>query len=111
MNTKTIIRVGEVMTRNVITIESTKSVREAMRLMREKETSSLIVERRDVDDEFGIIGVTDIARKVMGKRHSPDRVNVYEITSQPVVTLPDAMNSVFAMRQLTEFKMSRALVG
>lgn len=110
MNTKKIIRVGEVMTRNVITIESTKSVREAMRLMREKETSSLIVERRDVDDEFGIIVVTDIARKVMGKRHSPDRVNVYEIMSKPVVTLPEEMNIVFAMRMLTNFKMSRALV-
>lgn len=110
MNTTEIIRVGQVMTRNVITIESTKSVRQAMRLMRDKGTSSLIVERRDTGDEFGIILVTDIAKKVMGKRHSPDRVNVYEIMSKPVVTLPEEMNIVFAMRMLTNFEISRALV-
>ncbi len=110
MNTTEIIRVGQVMTRNVITIESTKSVRDAMRLMRQKETSSLIIERRDAEDECGIIVVTDIAREVLGKRHSPDRVNVYEIMSKPVVTLPEEMNIVFAMRMLTNFNMSRALV-
>ncbi len=110
MNTKEIVRVGDVMTPNVLTIDATESVRNAIHLMRDNGTSSLIIERRDSDDEFGIIVVTDIAREVLGKRLSPDRVNVYEVMSKPVITLPEEMNIVFAVRMLTSFKMSRALV-
>jgi len=104
------IRVADVMTDGVITIEATATIREAVRLMRDKSTSSLIVERRDADDEFGLIVVTDIASQVVGKNLSPDRVNVYEVMSKPVLTLPAEMNVVYAVRMLSRYGQRRALV-
>jgi CBS domain-containing protein len=74
------------------------------------EVSSLIVEPRDDADEFGLLGVTDIAREVIGKGRAPDRVNVYEVVTKPVLTLPREMNIKYAVRLLVNFKLSRALV-
>jgi len=110
MTEKKITRVVDVMSKGVITVEPTAPVSEAVRLMREHRTSSVIVERRNEADEFGLVVVTDIAREVLGKDLSPDRVNVYEIMSKPVLTLAAEMNVVYAVRMLSRFKLSRALV-
>jgi len=110
MTEKKIIRVADVMTQGIITIEAAATVSEAVRLMREHRTSSLVVERRDEADEFGLVAVADVASEVLGKDLSPDRVNVYEIMSKPVLTLAAEMNVVYAVRMLTRFKLTRALV-
>ncbi len=110
MTDKKITRVTDVMTHGVFTIEPTATVREAVALMTDKRTSSVVVERRDADDEFGIITVTDIAAGVLGKNLSPDRVNVYEIMSKPLVSVAAEMNVVYAVRLLVRFKLTRALV-
>ena len=110
MTDKKITRVADAMSQGVITIEATATVREAAHLMRDNRTSSIVVERRDDADEFGMVAVTDIAGEVLGKDLSPDRVNVYEIMSKPVLTLPADMNVVYAVRLLVKFKLTRALV-
>jgi CBS domain-containing protein len=110
MTDKTIYRVMDVMSKGVITIEPTATVAESVGLMREHHTSSIVVERRDDSDEFGLIEISDIASEVLGKNLSPDRVNVYEIMSKPVLTVAVEMNVIYAVRMLTRFKLSRALV-
>jgi len=110
MTDKTLTRVADVMTRGVITIAATATVGEAVHLMTEHHTSSIIVERRDEADEFGIIVVSDIAEAVLGKDLSPERVNVYEVMSKPVLTVAAEMNVKYAVRLLVRFKLSRALV-
>lgn len=107
---KSVVTVQQVMSRNVITVEPTATVHDAVQLMRQNGTSSVIVNRRDTTDEFGLVVVSDIAGEVLGKNLSPERVNVYEIMSKPVLTLAAEMNIVYAVRMLTRFKLSRALV-
>ena len=78
--------------------------------MRETGVSSLAVERRDDTDEYGLLVVSDIAREVITENRAPERVNVYEIMSKPVVTLPVDMKIRYAVRLLVKFDLSRALV-
>ena len=61
MTEKKIIRVSDVMSREVVKVERSATVHDAVRLMSEHRTSSVIVERRDEDDEFGLVAVADIA--------------------------------------------------
>jgi len=110
MTEKKITKVADVMSRGVIMVEPTAPVSEAVGLMRQHHTSSVVVERRDEADEFGLVVVTDIAKGVLGKDLSPDRVNVYEIMSKPVLTLAAEMNVVYGVRMLSRFKLTRALV-
>lgn len=111
MTTKqTITRVADVMTRGIITVEPAATIRHAVQLMSDNRTSSVIVERRDVDDEFGLVTVADIAREVLARDLSPERVNVYEIMSKPVITLAAEMNVIYGVRMLTRYNLTRALV-
>lgn len=105
-----IIRVGDVMSPTVRMIELTATVEDALRAMRNAGVSSLVVERRDPDDEFALIVVTDIAREVIAKDRAAERVNVYEVMSKPVLTVPVDMQSKYAVRLLVRFNLSRALV-
>jgi predicted transcriptional regulator len=105
-----LVRVGDVMSPTVRMIALTASVAEALEAMRGAGVSSLVVERRDDDDEFGLIVVTDIAREVVAKDRAADRVNVYEVMSKPVLTVPVDMQSKYAVRLLVRFNLSRALV-
>ncbi|HSO43061.1 MAG TPA: CBS domain-containing protein [Rhodospirillales bacterium] len=105
-----LVRVGDVMSPMVRMIALTASVAEALEAMRDAGVSSLVVERRDDNDEFGLIVVTDIAREVVAKDRAADRVNVYEVMSKPVLTVPVDMQSKYAVRLLVRFNLSRALV-
>lgn len=110
MSEKRTIRVGDVMGSNLYTIDRLATVAEAMALMKRHEVSSLAVDRRDDDDEFGLLVVADIAREVIAQNRAPERVNVYEIMSKPVLTLPSAMLARYAVRLLVRFELSRAVV-
>jgi predicted transcriptional regulator len=103
-------KVKDVMTPQVRTIGRMATVKEAIDVMREAGVSSLAVERRDASDEFGLLVVSDVAREVVAKGRAPDRVNVYEIMSKPVLTVPADMNIKYAVRMLVHFDLSRALV-
>ena len=57
-----------------------------------------------------MVVVSDIARNVIAPNRSPERVDVYEIMSKPVVTLPSDMLARYAVRLLVRFDISRAIV-
>lgn len=104
------IKVGQVMRTEVYTVDPMTPVRDAMRVMAEHGVSSLVIERRDEQDELGLVVVSDIASQVIAKNHSPDRVDVYEIMSKPVLTLDIEMDIRYAVRLLGSFGLSRGLV-
>jgi CBS domain-containing protein len=104
------IAVQEVMTRSLHTISPLETVAKAMATMREHGVSSLVVERRDDRDEFGLLVVSDIAAHVIAENRAPDRVNVYEVMSKPVLALPAEMDIRNAVRLLVRFSLSRAVV-
>ncbi len=104
------IKVEEVMTRTVKTIDSMATVREAMAEMAAAGVSSLVIERRDERDEFGLLGIADIAAEVVAADRSLDRVNVYEVMTKPVVTLDAEMDIKYGIRLLVRVGLSRGLV-
>jgi CBS domain-containing protein len=110
MNAHETTKVSEAMTASVHTIDAMATVKDAIQEMREHSVSSLAVERRDEHDEFGLLAIVDIAREVIAKNRSAERVNVYEIMSKPVVSLPADMSIKYAVRLLVRFELSRALV-
>lgn len=110
MSSENSLRVRDAMTSSVRTIEAMATVADAIRAMREAEVSSLVVKRRDDADEFALLVVSDIAREVIAKNRAADRVNVYEIMSKPVVTVPADMQVKYAVQLLVRFGLSRALV-
>ena len=110
MNAHEATKVSQAMTASVHTIDATATVKDAIQVMRAHNVSSLAVERRDAHDEFGLLEIVDIAREVIAVNRAAERVNVYEVMSKPVVTLPADMSIKYAVRLLVRFELSRALV-
>ncbi|MBK8470209.1 MAG: CBS domain-containing protein [Actinomycetales bacterium] len=91
-------------------VDRSTSVAEALRTMKHIDTKALIVDKRDDDDEYGIVLISDIAREVLGKDRAPERVNVYEIMSKPVISVHPDMDIRYAARLFDKFGLSRAPV-
>ena len=104
------LRVSDVMGTQLHTIDGLATVSEAMASMKRYQISSLVVNRRHADDEPGIVTVGDIAREVIAHNRAPERINVYEIMSKPALTVRSGMLARYAVRLLTQFRVSRALV-
>lgn len=104
------IRVSEVMIGDVRSIDGLATVSDAAALMRSHSITSLVVNRRDADDEAGLIDIQGIAREVIARNRAPDRVHVYEVMTKPVVSLPATMLVRYAVRHLTTLGLRRALV-
>lgn len=103
-------RVREVMTPAPTVIDGLATVAEAIELMREKDISSLVIDRRHEGDEYGLLVVTDIAERVVAEDRAPERTNVYEVMTKPVLTVDCEMDIKYAIRLLAQFGISRALV-
>ena len=104
------IRVRDLMSEELFTVDGLATVDEAMALMKRHRVGSLVVNRRNEDDELGLIAVGDIARRVIAEDRSPKRVNVYEIMAKSLLTLPEDMLAKYASRLLARFNLSRAVV-
>ncbi|MCG8426169.1 MAG: CBS domain-containing protein, partial [Chromatiales bacterium] len=61
-------------------------------------------------DEYGIVMLSDIARKVLAKDRSPQRVNIYEIMTKPVISVDPDMDIRYCARLFTRYDLSRAPV-
>lgn len=110
MTEQTYTSVRDTMTPEPRCIDGLAPVSQAIRIMREGDLSSLIIERRHEGDEYGIVVIHDIAEKVIGAGRAPGRVSVYEIMSKPALTVDAEMDVKYAIRMLTRFGVSRAVV-
>ncbi|MFO7752596.1 MAG: CBS domain-containing protein [Desulfobacteraceae bacterium] len=107
---KRIIRARDVMQKEIVTIDGMATVRDAAALMRSKNVFSVLIEKRDADDEWGILVVQDFIREVLIPSRSPDDVHVYEIMKKPVITVPADMDIRYVARMLYRVGVRRAPV-
>ena len=104
------ISVGDVMKHEFHVIDGKATIYEALEMMKEFRTSVLVVNRRNEEDEYGILLVSGIARKVLAKERSCKRVNVYEVMVKPAVYVEPEMDIRYCSRLFARFDLVRALV-
>lgn len=110
MSERNIIRVRDVMLKEFDAIDGMLTIAEAIKALRHVETKALIVNKRHDDDEYGLLLISDIARKVLATDRSPERVNVYEIMAKPVITVDADMDIRYCARLFERFAITRTPV-
>ena len=110
MTSKEKISVRDVMKKNFDIIDGMTTVSEALKMMRHVETKTLIVDKRDEHDEYGVVLISDIAKQVLAKNRAPERVNVYEVMAKPVISIDPNMDIRYCARLFENFGLSRAPV-
>ena len=110
MTDRKTIFVKDVMQDHFLLVDGLKTVRDALDAMVAEKARALIVQKRSSHDEFGIVLLSDIAKKVLARDKAPERVNVYEIMSKPVIHVSPDMDVRYCARLFDSFGLSLAPV-
>lgn len=110
MSDGTIVRVRDVMNTRYILIDGLMTVHDALELLADREPCPFIVRKRTPDDEYGMLLLGDVARKVLARNRPFDRVNVYEVMAKPLIHLNPLMDIRYCARLFDSFDLSHAPV-
>ncbi|PIP78905.1 MAG: hypothetical protein COW84_10690 [Gammaproteobacteria bacterium CG22_combo_CG10-13_8_21_14_all_40_8] len=105
-----VIRARDIMKKAYIEVDGMMTVEEALNALKQQNSNVIIVKKRHVDDAFGLVLLSDIAHQVLAKDRSPDRVNLYEVMTKPVVHLPPDMDVRYCARFFERLNLSVAPV-
>ncbi|MUJ25660.1 CBS domain-containing protein [Aliivibrio fischeri] len=104
------MKVENVMSNTYVIVDGLMTVAEGILLAKQKQVKELIIKKRHDDDEYGIVLLSDIAKKVLMQNRSAERTNIYEIMTKPVLSVSPDMNIKYCARLFERFGISRAPV-
>ncbi|MUI55838.1 CBS domain-containing protein [Aliivibrio fischeri] len=104
------IKVENVMSNTYVIVDGLMTVAEGILLAKQKQVKELIIKKRHDDDEYGIVLLSDIAKKVLMQNRSAERINIYEIMTKPVLSVSPDMNIKYCTQLFERFGISRAPV-
>lgn len=99
------IRVKNIMVKDVITVDISKSVKEAAELMSSKNVGCLLVEEEGKIK--GIITERDIVRRVVAIGRDPEKVKVRDIMTSPIVVVSPEATIEEAAKVMVMYKVRR----
>lgn len=105
-----IVRAKDVMQKKIVSIDGMATAKEAAAMMRSQNVYALLVNKRNDDDAWGIVVYQDFIKGVMIPGRTSEEVNVYEIMSKPVITVPADMDVRYVARLLYRAGIRRAPV-
>ena len=103
-------QVRDCMRTDITFVDGKLDVLSALKIMKKDGVTSLMVNRRDENDEHGLIMFSDIAKEVIAKDRAPERVNVYEIMAKPVLAVRPDMQIRYCARLFDNFGINHAPV-
>lgn len=107
---KKVIVARDVMDNRFIELDGMATVSQALAAMKRNNADVVIVNKRHEHDAHGIVLLSDIAKKVLAKNYSPDRMNLYEIMAKPVIGLEPDLDIRYCARLFDRFGLSVAPV-
>lgn len=100
----------DIMNPKVELINRSATALDAVIRMNEVGVSSLIVDRLNPRDTFGIVTMNDIVSKVVAHGHSMAKMHVHEIMTKPLIMLMPNLSVKHVARLLSNTGISRAPV-
>ncbi len=104
------VRVSQVMTDRWVVMDGLHTVEEGIDRLRGSGAEAILVEKREEGDEYGLVLLSDIGKRVMARDRAPSRVNLYEIMAKPVVGIPAQMDVRYCARLFERFGLAQAPV-
>ena len=107
-----LVTVKEIMipTENIIRISSLATVRECLKIMQDKNVKSIIVEKDNAHDAYGIVTYTNILHAIFSQDGDMDLLNVYDIATKPIIQISSDLNIKYAAQMMLNTGVNRLLV-
>jgi predicted transcriptional regulator len=100
--------VGDIMTRDVATVDTATTVDEAARVMSTRNISCVIALHRQ--QVAGVITEKDLLKRIIVLHKDPTRTPVADIMSVPVVTVPPSYSILSASKKMETMHLHRLVV-
>jgi predicted transcriptional regulator len=81
--------VGSIASRNYITLNEDNKVTEGVKLMRNSDTSSIIITNKSTQQPTGVVTERDILYRVIGEDKNPSETTLKSIMSHPLISIND----------------------
>ncbi|KRH96569.1 CP12 domain-containing protein [Cylindrospermopsis sp. CR12] len=104
------LKAADVMTKDVATIRSSATVKEAVDLMKARDWRALIVDRRHGQDAYGIVTESDIIYKVIAYGKETNKVRVYEIMTKPCIVVNPELGLEYVAKLFAQYNLHHAPV-
>jgi len=107
-----LVTVAEIMipSDKVATISTLETVRNCLKIMQEKKVKSIIVEKGNAHDAFGIVTYTNILDAIFSQEGDMDLLNVYDIATKPIIQVSAELNIRYAAQMMINNNVNRLLV-
>ncbi len=102
--------VKDVMNKDVVKISPLMSLKEAIKLMKEKDVKALVVDRSSENDAYGIITYTSILKAIYFEEGDIDLLNVYDVAVKPALSVSGELDIKYAAKMMVNFNIKRLLV-
>lgn len=102
--------VKDIMKPDVITISARATVREAMATMRKHSIKSLVVDKGNEHDAYGLITYKDILKTIVAEEGDIDLLNVYDICTKPALIVSRELDVKHVARLMVNMKLHRVVV-
>ncbi|GGK80159.1 CBS domain-containing protein [Amphritea balenae] len=110
MSDRKVVRAKDVMAQDYAMVDGLTTIKDAIDIFKQKNVSVLLINKRNNDDEYGILLLSDIAKKVLAQDRAPERVNIYEIMTKPVIGVDPQMDVRYCARLFDNFGLATAPV-
>ena len=107
---ESMVKNEDVMTQDFAIVDGLLTVAEAIDVALQNDVDVLFVDKRSENDEYGLVLMSDIAKKVLAKDRAPERVNIYEIMTKPAVSVHSYMDVRYTARLFENLGITRAPV-
>jgi signal-transduction protein with cAMP-binding, CBS, and nucleotidyltransferase domain len=102
--------VRDVMIRDTIRVSAFASLRDALSLMKQHNVKSLVVDKQNDHDAYGLITYTNIMKTVIAEEGDIDLLNVYDACAKPVISVGEHLGIRYAASLMSQHRVKRLLV-
>ncbi|KGK41443.1 histidine kinase [Nitrincola sp. A-D6] len=102
--------VKDVMVNDVICVSPFATLRDALSLMKRHKLKSLVVEKTNDNDAYGLITYTNIVKTVVAESGDIDLINVYDVCAKPVISVGQSLSVKHAASLMITSRVKRILV-
>ncbi|MBM4458678.1 MAG: CBS domain-containing protein [Chloroflexi bacterium] len=104
------LRARDVMNPNIVIVSPLATVQEAVETMVSQGTPTVIVDRTDEDDAYGILTFQEIVYRVLAQSLAPTRVRVAEVMVKPLIVVNPNLRLPFVAQLLARVGIQNAIV-
>ncbi|MDH5637079.1 MAG: CBS domain-containing protein [Nitrospinota bacterium] len=105
-----VTRVKDMMVTDVVTIDGSATLMEALELMLSRKVKSAVVPPRHDHDAYAIVTFTDIARRVLAEDEQISMLNVFDVMSRPAYSAEGQWDIRYAASMMIHLGVSRLIV-